>query len=122
MGWRRWNGEQLKVLVNYAKREAVRKTCHTILEAAEQEVPHDEGTLMRSGEVLMAPEGSAEGAIVFGGGVGTGQPVIPYAIRWHETEANFQKGRKRFYLKDPLNKLGPVILNKSLELEVRKLL
>ncbi len=109
-GWRNWRGRQLLSAVDAAGREAVRKTCYVVLEAAKQEVPLDEGTLMRSGMVLMAPDNSPQGLICFGGGAGTGHPVIPYAVRWHETPANFQRGRKRFYLRDPFNRLvGPTL-------------
>ena len=62
--------------------------------------------------VIMAPEPEPAGVICFGGGLGTGHPIVPYAIRWHENSANFQKGRKRFYLKDPYNRLaGPTLKN-----------
>jgi hypothetical protein len=114
MGWENWRGPELMASVSGGLREAVRKTCHVVLEAADQEVPHDEGTLMRSGIVLMAPDGSPEGCISFGGGEGTGHPVIPYAVRWHENNANFQKGRKRFYLKDPMNRLCASTLQKAI--------
>jgi hypothetical protein len=121
-GWKNWKGEELKVLVNYAQRAAIQKTCEIVLEAAKNEVPHDEGTLMRSGMVLMAPDGSPEGCCTFGGGPGTGHPIVPYALRWHEHSANFQKGRKHRYLVDPLNRLGIPTLNKALEMEMRRVL
>ncbi len=121
-GWKNWRGRQLIGAVNAAGREAVHKTCHVILEAAKQEVPHDEGTLQRSGTVLMAPDGSAQGLITFGGGPGTGHPIVPYAVRWHENPANFQKGRKRRYLADPYNRLVGVILPKALQMELGRLL
>jgi len=118
MGWKGWKGTELEALVAAGRREAVRKTCHVILEASQAEVPHDEGTLMRSGIVLMAPDGSAEGVISFGGGKGTGHPIVPYAVRWHENSADFQKGRKHFYLRDPLNRLGSLTLQSALAAEL----
>ena len=118
MPWKNWKGPQLVASVADGNREAVRKTCHVVLEASKEEVPLDEKTLMDSGIVLMAPDGSAEGCISFGGGVGTGHPIIPYAIRWHENSANFQKGRKHFYLKDPFNRLGALTLRKALIVEL----
>ena len=108
--------------MNSASRQAVSDTCYVVLEAAKQEVPHDEGTLMRTGMVIMAPEPEAAGVICFGGGPGTGLPIIPYAIRWHENSANFQKGRKRFYLKDPLNRLGAPTLKNALVVEIGQVL
>ena len=65
-------------------RKAVADTCYIVLEAAKQQVPHDEGTLMRSGMVVMAPEPDPAGVICFGGGPGTGHPIVSYAIRWRE--------------------------------------
>lgn len=56
-----------------------------------QQVPLDTGDLLRSQAVTV-----------------DGQSVTisydtPYAIRWHEENANFQRGRKRKYLEDPIN-------------------
>ena len=121
-GWTNWKGDNLKASILAAAREAVHDTCEVVLEAAKQEVPHDEGTLERSGMVLMAPDGSPEGLICFGGGPGTGHPIVPYAVRWHENSANFQKGRKRFYLKDPLNRLGSKTLEKALNVRLGSVL
>lgn len=105
--WTKWNGPDASLKMRLASREAVRNMAHAILEQAKTEVPHDEGTLERSGLVKMDPGGAPEAVVSFGGGTGTGHPRIPYAIRWHENSANFQKGRKRFYLRDPLNRMAP---------------
>ena len=37
------------------------------------------------------------------GSQGTVSYDTPYAVRWHENDANFQRGRKKKYLEDPLN-------------------
>ena len=37
----------------------------------------------------------------------------PYAVRWHEEPANFQRGRKNKYLEDPCN--DPSIRARMLE-------
>ena len=121
MGWKDWKGDKLMQLIDGAGRQAVRDTCEVVLEAAKTEVPHDEGTLEGSGRVVMAPEGPA-GVICFGGGPGTGHPIVPYARRWHENNANFQKGRKRFYLRDPYNRLAAPTLQKALVQEIGKVL
>lgn len=122
-GWKYWRGDDLMYRVDEAGREAVKHTCYIVLEAAKQEVPHDEGTLMRSGMVIMAPRGEGPaGVICFGGGLGTGHPIVPYAKRWHENSANFQKGRKRFYLRDPVNRLGEQTLRRALEMELGRVL
>jgi hypothetical protein len=121
MSWKNWRGDELLRKLDDAAKQAVRNTCEVVLEAAKQEVPHDEGTLERSGRVIMAPEEPA-GVICFGGGEGTGHPIVSYAVRWHENNARFQKGRKRFYLRDPYNRLAAPTLKKALEMELGKVL
>jgi hypothetical protein len=118
-GWKSWRGKEIMKLINNGSRNAVEETCEIVLEAGKQEVPLDEGTLMRSGIVKMAPGNKPEGVISFGGGPGTGHPVVPYAVRHHEVEANFQHGRKKRYLADPLNCLGESTLKKALQQELR---
>lgn len=81
----------------------MRKTLEVIREAALQQVPLDEGTLAKSAFVDFQ---DGIGIISFGGGDGTGTPKIPYAVRWHEETANFQRGRKSQYLRDPFNALA----------------
>ena len=121
MTWKNWRGNELLRKVDIAGRMAVEDTCSIILEAAQQQVPLDEATLLRSGRVIMAPSGPA-GVICFGGGPGTGHPIVPYAVRWHENSANFQRGRKRFYLKDPVSQLGKSTLKKALEMRLGEVL
>ena len=79
-----------------------------VLEQAVAQVPLQDGDLMRSG--IVTPMADGRVAVSFGGGPGTGQSVIPYAKRWHEESANFQKGRKRHYLRDPAFIHGPGLL------------
>src|SRR5690625_5014357 len=117
-GWTSWNAVALKGLIKAGGREAVRKTGHVVLEASGQQVPHDEGTLQRSGQVIMAPGNQIGAVISYGGGAGTGHPVVPYAIRWHEEDVNFQKGRKKNYLRDPLSQLGPRTYLKAMKDEI----
>lgn len=117
-GWTSWHGKLLQNHIRAGGREAVRKTAHVVLEAAKQQVPHDEGTLQRSGQVVMAPGNQVGAAVTFGGGAGTGHPVVPYAVRWHENNANFQKGRKMRYLADPFNQLGPNAFLKAIQNEI----
>ena len=119
MGWEKWNGEEAKRRALKAGREAVKKTCDDVLTMAKEEVPFAESTLMKSGVVKMSTQRAA-GAISFGGGWGTGKPVVPYAVRWHEghrqghpedKEPNFQRGRKKRYLADPYNRSAKKLLD-----------
>ena len=120
MAWRAWKGAAAKLMMKDATREGVRKTLHVIAEQARDEVPLDEGTLKRSIDVFMAKSGDAAGSVSAGGGRGTGRFRVPYAIRHHETDANFQRGRKRNYLRDPFNKLARPTLEAAIKDEINK--
>lgn len=108
MGWTKWNELAIKAVIEDAEREGLRDAAHVILDKARGEVPLDEGTLLRSGTIFESLRGlhRPQVFITFGGGGNTGQPVIPYARRWHENSAAFQFGRKKRYLADPFNKLA----------------
>lgn len=117
MTWRPWNGQKADLAMTLAARRAVSRTCYVVLGAALTEVPLDEGTLSKSGRVLMAPDPEPAGAVSFGGGKGTGFPRVPYALRWHFEEANFQHGRKSHYLVDPFNRLVEPTLSAAMKAE-----
>ncbi len=119
MSWD-WHGEEAKSALLAANRRAVQKTCFVVLAASKLEVPLDEGTLMASGRVFMAPEPNAFGIVSYGGGTGTGFPKVPYALRWHQNEANFQHGRKSGYLVDPFNRLAQPVLRDAIRQEAKK--
>lgn len=87
---------------------------------SDQQVPHDEGYLMRSKTLKANPRNKLEVAISYGGGSGTGYPRVPYAVKWHENDANFQKGRKSNYLRDPVFNQGQNILANALQKQARK--
>jgi hypothetical protein len=119
MAWKNWRGNELMRLLNNGAVRAVNKTGEVILAAAKTEVAHDEGTLENTGIVVMASNNIPACVVTFGGGPGTGFPVVPYAIRWHEKQANFQRGRKWKYLRDPLNRLVESTLQAALLHEMR---
>lgn len=104
MSWKTWNGPKIKGLTRQAVGKANYATLEAIGSSADQQVPHDEGHLQRSKFIKV--EG-LDGMISYGGGKGTGFPKVPYARRWHENSANFQKGRKSRYLADSYNQVGP---------------
>lgn len=114
MPWQNWRGNELINLIGNAAVNAVKKTGEIVIEAGKREVPLDEGILQHTGIVVMAANNLPACCATFGGGPGTGFPVIPYAIRWHEEQANFQHGRKRFYLRDPFNRLAERTLQNAL--------
>lgn len=60
---------------------------------SKEQVPLDTGALMASCAVDVSSDG-LEGTISYD---------TPYAVRWHEENANFQRGRKKKYLEDPMN-------------------
>ena len=116
--WTRWNGEYINRIVENAALKAVEKTGNVVLAASKQQVPLDEGFLLRSGVVIIRHEDVPVAIICYGGGSGTGHPKIPYAVRWHENQANFQHGRKWKYLKDPFNQLASKTFLQSLRQEL----
>lgn len=122
MSWTRWNGRQISNIVKTASEKAVAKTGEVVLTASKQQVPLDEGYLLRSGVVIVKHEEIPIAVISYGGGSGTGFPRIPYAVRWHETQANFQHGRKWKYLRDPFNQLGSRTFLQVLSQELRSVL
>ncbi|MEN8907897.1 MAG: hypothetical protein ABF289_18250 [Clostridiales bacterium] len=104
--WQNWNGDEVVRAVEAAVLLAQNDTGEVILGAAKQEVPLDESTLQKSGTIVrVEDEGATVIVVSFGGGHGTGFPIVPYAVRWHETQANFQHGRKWKYVRDPFNRL-----------------
>lgn len=106
--WIRWEAPRVIFEVRNAALKSLVEAAEAVLEEAISEVPLQDGDLMRSGIVVPMADGRV--AVSFGGGAGTGQSVIPYAVRWHEEQANFQKGRKRHYLRDPAFIKGPGLL------------
>lgn len=121
-GWRNWRGNDLIREMQRGTVRAIKNTGEIILKESKSEVPLDEGPLRDSGIVIMAPGGLPQGIICFGGGPGTGSPLIPYAIRWHEEQANFQHGRKWHYLRDPVVRLGARTLQEQLGRELGDIL
>lgn len=114
MGWENWNGDELIRRVNEACLESIYKTCEGVGAIADSEIPLNEGPLKNSKTIKTEMRKNPRGSISYGGGRGTGKPKIPYALRWHQQQANFQHGRKRFYLRDPFNKTAPILLNAAL--------
>lgn len=72
-----------------------------VLDESRKQVPLDTGALSRSGMV------SIDGLAA------TVSYDTPYAVRWHEEQANFQHGRKNKYLEDPCN--DPALQARMLE-------
>jgi hypothetical protein len=114
MKWKNFNTEKAEKAVADANERAIRKTLDVIAEASGQQIPLDEGTLKAS---LFIGFQDGTGIISYGGGAGTGQALVPYAKRWHEEEANFQRGRKNQYLRDPFNALAKTTYDKFIAQE-----
>lgn len=120
--WKMWRGSELMRLIDQGARTGVYMTIEEVIGESKSQVPLDEGTLRDTGVAVMDPSGKPAGCATFGGGPGTGHPVVPYAIRWHEQNANFQHGRKRFYLRDPLNKIVKKKLPENIALATANIL
>lgn len=96
-----WDAEAAMDAVNNGGEAAVRACANYLLDESRKQVPLDTGALSRSGAV------DVEGMQA------TVSYDTPYARRWHERQANFQRGRKRKYLEDPCN--DPVVRARMLE-------
>lgn len=86
-----WHGPDVLAAVEAAGERGIRDCAQFILDESRKQVPLDTGALSRSGAVDVQ------------GLSGTVSYDTPYAVRWHEQQANFQRGRKNKYLEDPLN-------------------
>lgn len=91
-----FNAELVKGQVKTCGREATWAALDYLLSESRKQVPLDQGTLLNSGYVDVNADGT-EGVIGYD---------TPYAVRWHEEHANFQRGRKNKYLEDPANDPG----------------
>ena len=102
MGWKNWRGRELNKKVRDAVSDGMVAGGEAIAGVVLQQVPHDTGALSKTVQVLQNPNDKTEVVLTAGGGPGTGFPLIPYALRWHENPARFQKGRKHNYIRDPI--------------------
>ena len=120
MGWTRFRGQELIQRTESAMATGLMNAVEAIGAISDQQVPHDEGVLQGSKTIKANPRDKLDVAISYGGGSGTGHPRVPYAVKWHETPANFQKGRKSNYLRDPVFQQGPAILRRHLTEQARR--
>ena len=116
MGWRTWRGPEAIKKVEAAQRAALRTVGREIVAAAKLQVPLEDGDLQASGVVLRSRSKTPTVRLRFGG------PLAPYAVKWHERPAKFQRGRKRRYLGDPFNAIAPRRLPEETARESRKVL
>lgn len=86
-----WDDSEVVAIVRGRGAEGVRAWGHLVLDEARKQVPYDTGALSRSG---MVDSEGLQATVSFD---------TPYAVRWHENNANFQHGRKMKYLEDPCN-------------------
>lgn len=96
-----WHLDRALAIVEAQGEKAVRDCAQYLLDQSKMQVPHDTGTL----------EGT--GAVDSHGLQATVSYDTPYAVRWHEHNANFQRGRKMKYLEDPCN--DPSVQRRMLE-------
>lgn len=90
----KWDGPRIQAAQRDAAVRGLALGAEHILGEARKQVPHEEGTLERSG-VASVDEGRLEAAVSFD---------TPYAVRQHEDmTAQHDDGRKAKYLEDPFN-------------------
>lgn len=95
-----WNGPSVKASSEAGAVRGLRKGAEHLLGVSRARVPHEEGTLERSG-VASVDAASLTGAVSYD---------TPYAARQHE-ELDWQhdEGRTAKYLEIPMGEEGPVI-------------
>jgi hypothetical protein len=99
-----WRGPEALAKIRHAAMKGLFAAAEAILTKANDDVPHDQGHLMRSGHVS-TNEASLEAAVSYN---------TPYAARLHEhPEYNFQDGRKGKWLEDVVQKDGPGLMQKK---------
>lgn len=91
-----FDADKVKGQVKTCGRASTWAALDYLLSESRKQVPLDQGTLLMSGYVDVNDDGT-EGVIGYD---------TPYAVRWHEEHANFQRGRKNKYLEDPANDPG----------------
>lgn len=84
---------KIKAITQSGSRKATWSALDYLAARSKEQVPLDSGALKASCVVDVNADGS-QGTISYD---------TPYAVRWHEEQANFQRGRKNKYLEDPLN-------------------
>ena len=99
--WKTWHGIRVEAQVRKALMDSLESAMGRVGDVADQQVPHDEGWL-QSSKTILRDDIKGKVSIGYGGGGNSGFPPVPYAVRWHEVPANFQKGRKHNYLRDPV--------------------
>ena len=87
------NKPLIERVVKAGSRKALWSALDYLAAQSKEQVPLDQGTLKFSCAVDVNADGT-EGTVSYD---------TPYAVRWHEHDANFQRGRKKKYLEDPLN-------------------
>lgn len=90
-----WFSAKAMDIVNRNGAKAVRDCANFLLDESKKQVPHDTGTLERSG---MVDSAGLEATVSYGT-----PGAAAYAVICHERSANYQRGRKKKYLEDPVN-------------------
>jgi len=94
-----WHGATVSAAVKAESRQSLYEAAEVILEEANRKVPHDEGTLEKSGEVSAGEIAGQNVAVIL--------YDTPYAVKLHEhPEYNFQKGRTGKWLENALKQFA----------------
>lgn len=111
--WTEWNGDKVVNEFESACRDSLRDAMEATGGYIDNNtVPHDTGDLARSKHIEDDPN-EVKVWIGYGGGGITGRPIIPYARKWHEIKARFQKGRTDNYVRMPMNTVFKEFLKRA---------
>jgi len=115
MSWFGWRGDELKRLYAEAARAALGTVAKEILAAAKDEVPELSGDLRETGRVTKSRKGDATPSALI-------SFRSQYALRWHENleGAQFKRGRKRAYLRDPFDRIAPRRVPEEYRAEIQR--
>lgn len=109
---KKMNLKKVKNAGKDAARRGLAKAGEHVLGESRKEVPHEEGTLERSGAVTMHPT-ELQVTVSYD---------TPYAVRQHEDlRLKHDEGRKAKYLEDPLNREASTALD-IIKAEIRRAL
>ncbi len=111
MSWKGWKGDKLIKDTEKGMSDALMDGLEAVGAKADQQVPHDKGWLQDSKTIMKDPQNPLKAYIGYGGGGVSGRPIVPYALKWHEIPANFQKNRKHNYLRDPIKADGKLVFD-----------
>lgn len=115
--WKEWNGRDVIKKFRSECSDAMYKAGQTMKTQVVKEIPLDEGTQQDTVISMIDPSDELTVVVAAGGGGASGMPQLPYTVKQHETEMNYQHGRKSQFIRDPLKQVMPKAIKHELGLK-----